>query len=54
MDFANELYFQFLAKSKNKKVAKILNNNNNGTVLGYLKADWSEFYENDPFSYHYL
>ena len=43
MDFANELYFQFLAKSKNKKVAKILNNNNNGTVLGYLRADWSEF-----------
>ena len=48
MDFANELYFQFLAKSKNKKVAKILNNNNNGKVLGYLRADWSEFYENDP------
>ena len=47
MDFANELYFQFLAKSKNKKVSKILNNNN-PKISGYLHTDWSEFYDEDP------
>jgi len=48
LDFANELYFQFLSKTKNKKVAEIMNNDKNKKIVGYLRTNWSEFYKEDP------
>jgi len=48
MDFTNELYFQFLFKSRNKKVSEIINNDNNGKIIELLRTNWSEFYKEDP------
>ena len=50
MDFTNELYFNFIQKIKNKKVSKILSNDNqtNKKIIEYRKADWTEFYQEDP------
>jgi hypothetical protein len=48
MDFTNELYFQYLSKTKNKKVSKIINNDKNKEIIGYLRTNWSEFYNEDP------
>ena len=48
MDFTNELYFQFLFKSRNKKVSEIINNDNNGKIIELLRTNWSEFYKEEP------
>jgi len=48
MDFTNELYFQFLFKSRNKKVSEIINNDNNRKIIELLRTNWSEFYKEDP------
>ena len=48
MDFTNEIYFQYLSKTKNKKVSQIINNDKNKEILGYLRTNWSEFYKEDP------
>ena len=48
MDITNELYFQFLSKTKNKKVSEILNNDKNKKIIEYLRTSWSEFYKEDP------
>ena len=48
MDLTNELYFQFLSKTKNKKVLEIINNEKNKKIAGYLRTNWSEFYKEDP------
>jgi hypothetical protein len=48
LDFANELYFQFLSKAKNKRVSEIINNDKNQKIMEYVHTNWSEFYEKDP------
>ena len=50
MDFTNELYFNFIQRIKNKKVSKILSNDNttNKKIIEYRRIDWNEFYKDDP------
>ena len=48
MDITNELYFQFISKTKNKKVSKIINNDKNKKIIEYLRTNWLEFYKEDP------
>ncbi len=51
MDFANELYFNFIDSINNPKVKEILlykEDKNNNKIKKYLSTSWSEFYEIDP------
>ena len=51
MDFANELYFNYIDNIKNSKVAEILlykEEKNNNRIKKYLSTSWTEFYDNDP------
>ena len=49
LDLTNELYFNFIQKTKNKKVSKILNNDiSNKKILEYRRINWTEFYKEDP------
>lgn len=48
MDFANELYFEFMSKIKNQKVSEILEDKVNNKIPIYLSTKWSEFYQKDP------
>ena len=48
MDITNELYFQFLSRTKNKKVSEIINNDKNKKIIEYLRTSWTEFYKEDP------
>lgn len=47
MDYANEIYFQYLTKVKNRDVNAILNSTEQ-KMIEYLRKDWSEFYEDNP------
>ena len=51
MDFANELYFNYIDSIKNPKLAEInlyKEDKNNNKIKKYLSTSWSEFYDSDP------
>lgn len=51
IDFANELYFNYIDSIQNPKVSEILlykESKNNNKVKKYLLTSWSEFYDIDP------
>ena len=50
MELTSELYWNYVQKTKNKKVSKILNNDNiaNKKILEYRLTNWNEFYKEDP------